>query len=284
MSTESNSAHVSGGTDVRAGRNNAARWTGVIGACIAAVSLGALPFVADAAVPATGCPADTSEFSELDYDPPVDTIAVPNLEAIVYVLVDTSNGRFLIGDGSTLNGTTVDVVAETGAPASRSGFCKSEAGAPTTTSTTTSTTTTTVPDSTTTSTTSTSTTTSTTSTTTSTTVPASTTTTTVPVSTTTTIATDSPSTTTIATASPPTTPPPTTVPTTSPPTTTPQIGILPPRAAIPAADPPAVAPPAVSPPVTQLPVTGRSSADTLLIGLAAIGIGMMLIGISRRTA
>jgi hypothetical protein len=252
-----------------------------VGGGLAAVSLGALPFVADAAVPATGCPDGLTEAFAFDYDPPTPTVDVPNIGAIAYIVVDTANGRFLIGDGSPLNNTTVDVLAETGAPASRAGLCKDESG----TTTTTSTTSTTVPDTTTT--------TSTTSTTTSTTVPDTTTTTTstttsttVPDTTTTTSTTTTStvpdSTTTTVLTSPPTTAPPSTPPST--PATTIEIGILPP-AAPPAVDPRvAPAPTPISPPVTELPVTGRSSADTMLVGLAALGLGMLMVGISRRTA
>jgi hypothetical protein len=96
---------------------------------IAAGVLGAaamVPLMASADGPTSGCPDGTNQSWTDSYNPPVDTITIPNLP-VTYVWVDTTLGRFLIGNGTLMNRQTVNVTAQIGAPASQAGFCKGQA-------------------------------------------------------------------------------------------------------------------------------------------------------------
>ncbi len=101
--------------------------------------------------PGTGedapCPAGTYLSWTDFYDPPATQITIPNLP-VTFVSMYTSTGHVLIGDGTTMDGVVIDVIATAGGPALHAHFCKGVPTATTTTTTTTvprTTTTTTVP-------------------------------------------------------------------------------------------------------------------------------------------
>jgi LPXTG-motif cell wall-anchored protein len=240
-------------------------------------SFGAMPFFASAAVPGSGCPAGTYESYTESFATPVDSLQVASLP-ITYVWVESTAGGYVFGDGTVLADDVIDVVGEIGAPATRAIFCKNFADTAIPTTLPESTTTTTLPDTTS----STTTTTLPETTTTSTTVPETTSTTasTTPATTTPAPTTTDPGTTTTtdAASSPPTTPASTTS------TTTPIFGVLPPGQAAPPTVPPSTGAPTVTPVSATLPETGASSFNSLLLGTTVLGLGMLLIGLSRRSA
>lgn len=235
-------------------------------------SFGAMPFFASAAVPGTGCPVGTYESYTESFATPVDSLQVASLP-ITYVWVESTAGGFVFGDGTVLADDVIDVAGEIGVPATRAIFCKNLADTAIPTTLPESTTTSTLPD--------------TTSSTTTTTLPETTTTTTTVPETTSTTATTTPATTTTdpgtttttdAASSPPTTPASTTS------TTTPIFGVLPPGQATPPTVAPSTSAPSATPLATTLPETGASSFNGLLLGTTVLGLGMLLIGLSRRSA
>jgi hypothetical protein len=207
-----------------------------------------VPLVASAATPADGCPEGTYESWTESYDPPVDTISIPDWP-VTYVWVDTPLGRYLIGDGTPMNNQTLNVgeevgaAASVGAPASLAGFCKNDR--PTTTPPTTAPPTTAPP-------------------------------------------TTAPPTTAPPTTAPPTTAPTTTAPTSTAPsttdgtTTTSSVAANPPTSTPPPGG--GVAPPAVTPPATQLPATGLAPWYTAALAACALGAGLFMVRFARRSA